>query len=138
MDDLIRTPVVRFGPDRRLTLAAAVGALVAVALLLSTDATGRVLFAVAAAVLACYAVGDLVWWPRLTADVAGVRVRTPFVRTDLAWSQVDDVRADVRTRYGLRSATLEVDAGEVLVVFSRRSLGADPETVASLVRALRP
>ena len=55
-----------------------------------------------------------------------MRIRTPLTRADLAWREVEDVSADVRSRYGLRSTTLEVDAGEVLVVFSRRSLGADP------------
>jgi hypothetical protein len=138
VDDVVRAPVVRFGPDRRLTLGAGVGAVIALGVSVTSDLPGRLLFAIAALLLACYVIGDLVWWPRLTADATGVRVRTPFVRTDLAWGQVDDVRADVRSRYGVRSATLEVDAGEVLVVFSRRSLGADPETVASLVRALRP
>jgi hypothetical protein len=133
-----RAPVVRFGPDRRLTLGAALAGLGALVLCLTTsDAPGRLLFALAALVLIGYTLGDLVWWPRLSADGAGIRVRTPFTRADLAWGQVEKVSADVRSRYGLRSATLEVDAGEVLVVFSRRSLGADPETVAGLVLAMR-
>lgn len=138
MDGVTRAPVLRFGPDRRLTVGAAAGAVLALVLCLSSDAAGRVLFAVAAVLLAGYAVGDLVWWPRLVADASGLRIRTPFTRATLSWSEVDDVRADVRTRYGLRSTTLEVDAGEVLVVFSRRSLGADPEAAASLVQAMRP
>ena len=130
----VTAPTVRFGPDRRITLAAAAAALVAlVSALLYPDAPGRLLFAVATVVLAGYAVGDMVWADRLVADATGVRIRTPFSRADLTWPQVSDVRADVRTRYGLRSVTLEVDAGEVLVVFSRRTLGADPEAVAGLV-----
>lgn len=134
----VTAPTVRFGPDRRITLAAAAAALVAlVSALLYPDAPGRLLFAVATVVLAGYAVGDMVWADRLVADATGVRIRTPFSRADLTWPQVSDVRADVRTRYGLRSVTLEVDAGEVLVVFSRRTLGADPEAVAGLVNAMR-
>ena len=62
----------------------------------------------------------------------------PFARTDLTWPEVDRVRADVRSRLGLRSTTLEIDAGEVLVVFSRRALGADPKIVQDLVLALAP
>ncbi|HEY8300949.1 MAG TPA: PH domain-containing protein [Jatrophihabitans sp.] len=133
------TPTVRFGPDRRLTIAAAAATVVALAsALLYPDPPGRLLFAIAAVVLAAYAIGDLVWADRLVADASGVRIRTPFTRADLAWTQISAVRADVRTRHGLRSATLEVDAGDVLVVFSRRTLGADPEAAAGLVNAMRP
>jgi hypothetical protein len=139
LTDPARAPSVRFGPDRRLTVGAGLAAAAALVLCVtSSDAPGRVLFAVAALVLVGYCVGDLVWWPRLSADVTGLRIRTPFTRADLGWAQIEKVGADVRTRYGLRSVTLEVDAGEVLVVFGRRSLGADPETVAGLVLALRP
>lgn len=137
--DGVTAPVLRFGPDRRLTATAGAGAVLALgAASLYADAPGRLLFALAAALLAGYAVADLRWAPRLTVDATGLRVRTPFTSADLSWDEVDDVRADVRTRYGLRSATLEVDGGEVLVVFSRRSLGAAPETVAGLVNAMRP
>jgi hypothetical protein len=137
--DGVTAPVVRFGPDRRLTAAAAAGALVALAsALLSGDAPGRLLFGIATVLLVGYVAGDLIWSPRLVVDATGVRIRTPFTTADLAWADVDDVRADVRTRYGLRSATLEVDGGDVLVVFSRRTLGAEPQTAAGLVNAMRP
>ncbi|MGH8861948.1 MAG: PH domain-containing protein [Jatrophihabitantaceae bacterium] len=130
---------VQFGPDRRLTAAGAGAAAVALVLCLTTgDGPGRVLWALAALVLAGYVVGDLVWWPRLAADATGLRIRTPFTRCDLPWSEVANVRADVRSRYGLRSTSLEVDAEATLVVFSRRSLGEDPESVADAVRMLRP
>jgi hypothetical protein len=134
-----RSPVVRFGPDRRLTAAAGAAALLGVGLAVAADdAGGRLLFGLAAAVLAAYAISDLVWWPRLAADARGVRVHTPFTRAELRWDEVEDVRADLRSRYGVRSATLEVDAGAVLAVFSRRSLGADPQEAAELLRAMRP
>jgi hypothetical protein len=134
-----REPVVRFAPDRRLTAAAGGGALVALVLSLTTsDVAGRLLWAVAVVVLLAYVAADLIWSPRLSADATGVRIRSPFARADLRWDQIHSVHADVRSRYGLRSSTLEVDAGEVFAVFSRRSLGADPETVAGLVRAMQP
>jgi hypothetical protein len=137
--DAVTAPVVRFGPDRRLTAAAGAGALVAlVSALVYGDAAGRLLFAIATVLLAGYVAGDLIWSPRLTADAAGLRIRTPFTSADLRWADVDEVRADVRSRYGLRSATLEVDGGELLVVFSRRTLGTEPETAAGLVNAMRP
>ncbi len=142
MDDGLspqRTPTLRFGPDRRLTGLAGAAAVVAVLLVItSSDGPSRLIFAIAALILAGYAIGDLVFWPRLCADAAGLHIRTPQARADLAWADVDDVRADVRSRHGLRSTTLEVDAGELLVVFSRRALGADPETVQDQVRAFDP
>jgi hypothetical protein len=134
-----RVPTLRFGPDRRITLVAIAAATVAVVLMLTAaDGPGRLIFAIAALILAGYAIGDFVYWPRLSADASGLHIRTPQTQADLAWADVDDVRADVRSRYGLRSTTLEVDAGEVLVVFSRRALGADPETVQDQVRAVYP
>jgi hypothetical protein len=134
-----RAPVCRFGPDRRLTAATAgLARAAAAAALLTQDGPGRVLFAGAAALLVAYAATDLAFWPRLTASAAGLVIRTPLQRARLPWSQVEAVRADSRERFGLRSVTLEVDAGETLVVFSRRALGADPETVAALVTAMDP
>ncbi len=142
MDELTaaqRRPSLTFGPDRRITALAAVGALVALGLAIgSGDGPGRLLFGLAAVVLAGYVVSDLVFAPRLVVDAAGLRVRSPLARAELGWAQLDDVHADARTRYGLRSVTLEIDAGETLIVLSRRALGADPQTVAGAVRAFDP
>ena len=44
--------------------------------------------------------------------------RSPRAR--VPWAQVADVHAASRTRFGLRSTTLEIDAGAVLAVLSRR------------------
>ena len=131
------TPL-RFGPARWITACLAGGAALAVLLALTTDTAGRLLLFAAAVILTGYAIGDLVFSPRLTADADGLRIRTPLVRTQLAWAQITYVRADHRVRLGLRSTTLEVDAEETLVVFSRRSLGADPETVENLISAIAP
>lgn len=129
----------RFVPDRRTTGLAAGGAVVAVLLLLTTtDRAGQLLAGIAALVLVGYVVGDLVCRPRLTVSPAGLVIRAPLTRARLDWSQVDDVRADTRVRLGLRSTTLEIDAGAVLAVLSRRALGADPERVAEVVRSFRP
>ena len=140
MDDVTapgRAPVLQFGPDRRVTAALGIGTAIALVLAFTgADRPGRLLFAIGALVLACYTLGDLVFWPRLRADSTGLRVRTPLLRADLAWREVDAVRADERQRFGLRSTTLEVDAGAVLVVFSRRALGADPAVVRDLLQSL--
>jgi hypothetical protein len=139
VDDLTRAPVCRFGPDRRLTVLSAVLAAVAVVfIVVSGDGAGRVLAGVAALLLIGYAATDLAFWPRLIATASGLQVRTPTTRARLAWSDVDAVRVDERSHLGLMSRTLEIDAGALLVVFSRRALGADPREVADLLEAFDP
>lgn len=139
MDEPTRTPRLTFAPDRRLTLATAAGAAVAVgAAIVASDPPGRLLAAIAAVVLLGYALTDLLFAPRLIAGPDGLTVRSPAVRAVLAWPAVEAVHADARTRFGMRSTTLEIDAGETLVVLTRRALGARPADVADLVNALRP
>jgi hypothetical protein len=134
-----RRPEVRLRPDRRYTVVAALGCLAAVgAAVLTADTAGRLLALVAAAVLAAYAVGDLVFSPRVVATNAGVAINSPLLRRRLAWGDIEDVRADTRYRFGLRSTTLEIDAGATLAVFGRRSIGVEPAEAAELLRAFRP
>jgi Bacterial PH domain len=136
-NDALRGPTCRFGPDRRLTaLSAGLAAVAAVFVILSGDAAGRLLAGLAAVLLAGYAVTDLAFWPRLIATGSGLQIRTPTTRATVPWSDVA-VRVDERTHLGLLSRTLEIDAGSLLVVFSRRSLGADPREVAGLLAAFR-
>jgi hypothetical protein len=134
-----RAPILRFGPDRRLTaLSGTLALIAAAAAALASDAAGRLLLAGAALVLLAYTATDLIYWPRLTVSADGLQVRTPATRGLIPWSDVEAVRADTRQRAGLRSVTLEIDAGERLVVFSRRALGADPTDVAGLISAFQP
>jgi hypothetical protein len=134
-----QAPVATFTPDRRYTALALLGVLIAVVLLVLTDdLAGRLLAGVAALVLAIYAVSDLVFSPRLVASGEGLVVRSPLTRARLPWSAIEDVRADRRARFGLRSTTLEIDAGPVLAVLSRRALGSDPQDAAELINAFRP
>jgi hypothetical protein len=138
-NDPARAPVVRFGPDHRVTALAGIGLVVALALaVVGDDPAGRLLAIIAVVVLLAYVVSDLVFRPRLTASGEGVIIRAPTTRAALPWSDVERIHADTRLRLGLRSTTLEIDAGSTLVVLSRRALGADPETVAELVNAFRP
>lgn len=99
----------------------------------------QVLVAGAAAVgLAAFALRDLVAPVRLEADAEGVTVVAGFARrVRLPWSQIEAVRVDVRSRYGIRSAHLEIDAGEALYVLGANDLGAAPEEVAPVLDALR-
>jgi hypothetical protein len=132
-------PVVRFIPDRRYTALAAGGALGGLAAaLLTTDAVGRVLFASAVAVLVGYVASDLVFSPRITASRSGIVINAPWTRTTLGWDEIEAVRAETRFRRGLRSTTLEIDAGPLLAVFSRRALGTEPVQAAALIEAFRP
>jgi len=134
-----RRAEARFIPDRRYTVLAAGGLVVAVGLaLVAGEAPGRLLAAVAAAVLAAYVATDLLFRPRLLATPDGIVINSPLLRTRLAWAEIEDVRADVRLRMGLRSTTLEIDAGATLAVLSRRAIGADPEQAARLIAAFRP
>jgi hypothetical protein len=133
-----RAPSLRFGPDRRLTALSGALALIAIAAAaLASDPAGRLLLAGAALVLLAYAITDLIYWPRLTVSADGLLIRTPAARGLIPWAEVEAVRADTRQRAGLRSVTLEIDAGERLVVFSRRALGADPADVAGLISAFQ-
>lgn len=132
-------PEVRLVPDRRYTALAAGGALGAVAaLLLTPDAAGRLLFGVAAALLLGYVVTDLIFSPRLVANPSGIVINAPLTRARLAWTEIDDVRTETHMRRGLRSTTLEIEAGALLAVLSRRALGMEPLEAAALVSAFRP
>jgi hypothetical protein len=132
-------PETRLVPDRRYTLLAALGAVVALgALVLSHDLPGRVLAGVAVVVLLGYVASDLLFSPRLVVSGDGLVVNAPTLRARLRWSEVVEVRADSRQRLGLRSTNLEVDAGHTLAVFSKRAIGMDPGAAAQLIRAYRP
>lgn len=131
--------MLRWSPDRRFTAAAGAGAVVLLALaVFAADGPSRLLFAVGVLVLVAFVVGDVAYSPRLEASAGGVVVRSPLVRVSLTWPQIEAVRSDTRARYGMRSTTLEVDAGETLAVLSRRALGADPDEVAERINELRP
>ena len=93
---------------------------------------------VVALALAVWALRDLVVPVRLAADASGVTVVTGFARRrHLPWSAVERVRVDRRTHRGLRSETLELDAGDAIYVFSANDLGALPEDVVVALADLR-
>lgn len=139
MDTPPSSPTVAFVPDRRYTILAALGCLAAViAAFFSDDPAGHVLYSVAALVLLAYVGADLIFRPRLTVSPTGLVINTPFTRARLSWDEVNEVRADTRFRRGLRSVTLEIDAGAVLAVFTKRTLGVEPADAAAQIAAVRP
>lgn len=127
----------RWFPRTVETAAAAAGAVVALVLATVADPAGRVLFGVGALGLLLLVAVDLLLRPRLAADATGVQVRTLAVRRRLPWSAVQRVEVDERARYGLVSRTLELDAGDTLVVLGRRALGDDPRDVADALARIR-
>ena len=132
-------PEARFVPDRRYTALAGAGVLGALAALaVTSDDRGRLLFGLAAVVLLAYVASDLLFSPRVVASADGLVIRAPLTRARLRWDEVEAVRAETRVRHGLRNTTLEIDAGSVLAVFSRRALGTDPADAADVIRAFRP
>jgi hypothetical protein len=139
VDHSVGGPVAEFFPDRRYTALAGAGALAAaVAAAVSDDPPGRVLFTLAGIVLLGYVAADLIYRPRLTASPAGVVINSPFNRASLPWSAVTAVRVETRLRRGLRNVALEIDAGAVLAVFTRRTLGVEPDEAVTRIEAVRP
>ncbi len=118
------------------------GVLLALAAL-TLDAGGRVLVGAAGVLLLGLALRDAVLRPRLSADPAGVVVRTLAGRTRLPWPGLR-VRLRTTRRLGVRSRLLELDTAAgpdddgTLVLLGRRDLGTDPADVARALEALRP
>jgi hypothetical protein len=93
---------------------------------------------VVGAMLAIWALRDLIAPVRLAADAGGITVITGFARRrHLPWAQIERVRVDVSSRRGLRSELLELDAGESIFLFSAHELGVLPEEVATALADLR-
>jgi hypothetical protein len=112
-------------------------AVAAAVLAVTSDAAGRLLFGLLALWLAGVVAADLVLRPRLRADTVELEIRTFAVRRRMPWSAVQRLTVDARSRYGLTSRALEVEAGDTLVLLGRRSLGADPREVAAALADLR-
>jgi len=131
---------VQWRVPRQLPLlkAAAAAVFLLVGLLAAADPVRLAVALGAAAVLAGFALRDVVAPVRLAADGSGVTVVRGFAgRHRIPWSDVERVRVDVRRRLGLRSELLEIDVGSTLHLFSAYDLGAPPEQVAGELVALR-
>lgn len=124
-----------------LPVAKLVAAVVLVGLgLLSAgnDRVQPVLAGLAAAALAGWGLRDLVAPVRLAVDPDGITVIHGFAgRRRLPWPAVEAITVDRRTRRGLTTETLEIDAGESLHLFGRYDLDAPPAEVAEVLRAAR-
>jgi hypothetical protein len=107
------------------------------------DAPGRILVGAAAFLVLALALRDLLAGPRLSAGPDGVVVRTLWTRRSVPWPLLR-VQVRVTRRFGVASRALELDTAAgpdddgVLVLLTRRDLGAEPEVVATALRGLRP
>lgn len=95
-------------------------------------------FAVAigiAVLVAAYAVRDLAWPVRLAVGPDGVMVSRGFIlRREIAWSEIERLRIDRRSRFGAVSELLEIDIETTLYLFSKHELDEPPEDVLASLR----
>jgi len=130
-------------PSEALALAAVGLGLGVAAAGVVTDPAGRILVGAAALLVLALGIRDLLSGPRLSAGPDGVDVRTLWTRRHLPWA-VLRVQVRVTRRLGIQSPALELDTAAgpdddgVLVLLSRRDLGAEPETVARALAGLSP
>jgi hypothetical protein len=116
-------------------LAAVTFAAVAV---VTSDPPSVLVAALAAVILAVFAVRDALVRVRVNADADGVTVVEGFAgRRQVPWAEVATISAGGRGRFGTAATLLEIDTGDTVHLFSRRELGAAPADVAEALRALR-
>ncbi|GAA3860387.1 PH domain-containing protein [Saccharothrix violaceirubra] len=134
------TPARTWSPKRAIVVVDAVlVALALVAVPFTTDATGRVLLVVLAALGALWTAHFAV--RRLTADDTGLTLGTLTGAKHLPWHEVKIKLVHTR-RLGREVATLELDWArgddEKLYVLTPFDLGTDPVEVTDVLHALRP
>jgi hypothetical protein len=99
------------------------------------DVRGVILAVPAALLVGAMGMRDLLVPERLSADEDGITVVHGFAgRRHVPWEAIEDVKVDVRRRFGLRSEMLEIDTGDNLHIFSPHDLGASPTEVAAVLR----
>ncbi len=134
---------MQWAPRTAETVAVVSGGVLLTLAALGLDAGGRVLVGTAGLLLLATGLRDVVLRPRLSADEAGVVVRTLGSRTRLPWAGLR-IRLRTTRRLGMRSELLELDTAAgpdeagTLVLLGRRDLGTDPAAVARSLEALRP
>ncbi|MEU7895021.1 PH domain-containing protein [Nonomuraea sp. NPDC049152] len=103
---------------------------------LTGDVRGVILAVPATLLVGAMGVRDVLVPVRLAADPSGITVVHGFAgRRHVPWDQIEDVRVDVRRRFGLRSEMLEIDTGDNLHLVSGYELGgASCTEVAALLR----
>jgi hypothetical protein len=132
---------VRYRVDTRFSALKVAGFAIftLAAIALRDDRPSLAFSGVAALVAGLYALRDILVPYRLAADREGVTVAAGYAGTRrLAWSEVERLRLDERRRLGTRSASLEIDTGDHLYLFSAYDLGTDPADAVEALDLLRP
>ncbi len=131
---------VRFCVPTGVVLAKFGLAAVLLALSLAFGSRDQVVIGVvAAAAVVGYAARDLLARDRLRADASGlIAVYGYLSRARLEWSEVERLTVDSRLRLGIRTETLEVDAGERIFLYGRLDLGVPPGDALAALESLRP
>jgi len=126
-------------PTRVIVVKFGLVALLALLGLLASNRPQVVVSLTAAVAMAIYAARDLLVRERLRADRDGVVAVSGYAgRRRLAWSDIERVRVDARSRLGASSELLEIDADPEIFLFSRHDLGVDPTEAAEALRAVHP
>jgi hypothetical protein len=139
--EIVRHPdgSVRFAvPTRIIVGKLAAAAVVAIAALLAPNRPQLFVGLIAAVCLGIYGLRDVLARERLRADPDGIVAVRGFAGHDrLAWTDVEGVRLDSRSRLGARSQLLEIDAGEHIYLYSRFDLGVDPDEAVIALESVR-
>ncbi len=133
-------PLAEWRVDQRLTWIKVVLALVFAAgpWVAGASAASKLVGIIAGAGIAASGLRDLLAPVRLRVDAAGVRVVAGFANhRELGWKDLERIRLDTRSRFGLRGELLEIDAGEELYFLSRYDLGVPPTDALDRIRELR-
>jgi Bacterial PH domain len=128
-DRAATAPAQAWAPRWSTVVALAVGGVALAGLAATSDPVGAVLAGCAALAVLAFAGYDALARPTLVADAAGITVGG-WPRRRYAWDEVG--RIEVRTtRRLLVLHALEIDAGDDLVLLTRRRLGTDLPAVAA-------
>ncbi|MFC4111237.1 PH domain-containing protein [Nonomuraea zeae] len=124
---------------RELAVFKILGALVCAGLAVywwaGNDVRGVILAVPAAVLLGAMGLRDVLAPVRLAADESGITVVHGYVgHRHVPWEAIEDIKVDVRRRWGRRSEMLEIDTGDYLHIFSSHDLGAAPTEVAAALR----
>lgn len=132
--------VVEWHVPRRATLLkfAIAAGLAALALLVAPQRAQVIIGLVAAVAVAGFAARDLIAPVRLRLDRDGlVAVRGYARRRRFPWPVIESVRVDSRPRLGIRVETVEIDAGDDILIFGAYDLGVPAGDAARTVDLFR-
>lgn len=102
------------------------------------DLRGLILAIPATVLLGAMALRDILVRVRLQQDESGITVVHGYAgKRHIPWAQIEDIKVDIRRRYGLRSEMLEIDTGDNLHIFSPNDLGTSCTEVAAVLRDQR-